>query len=476
MPRFKPFRDEKIGNKYILKEFLGDGSYGYVWRSLRLEDGKEVALKIPKNQESGDKILREGEKLLGNHHPNIIEIYWMDRVEKTGTFVIEMEYFKSHTLADEIKRNDGVKPRLFSEIYKIFFQVLEAIQFMHSLKLCHGDIKPDNILLGDKNRVKVTDFGTSKLIEDVFVETLGAGTFGFIAPEVACSNQRYLSSDIYSLGALLYFLLTGERVYDSLNQVLSNVPYKKPREINSDLPETVEKVILKSLVRDPENRYHSIKEFRAELKKAINAQSNKTIVRNYNFKVESKDWIENVTELYKKEQWRKAELLLKQQKLDGNLNSDIKLHQAYVQYRQGNFYNSLKILNEIVITKVENIRQDVFKENLYYLKARVFTNLKRYEEALDLYNKLYDSNKNLKYKYRLAIINGLCNNLDTAIELLEEINQEEPGRLIILKKLAYAYDQQKEFNKARGFFKFVNKLDPEDEKIKDKLGIYDRLL
>ncbi|MFW6029048.1 MAG: protein kinase domain-containing protein [Halanaerobiales bacterium] len=474
MARFKPFKDEKIGNKYILKDFLGDGSYGYVWRCIRLKDGQEVALKIPKNQESGDKILKEGEKLKGYSHPNIIEIYWMDRVD--GVFVIEMEYFKSRTLAEEIQENDGVKPRLFSDIYDMFFQVLDAIEFMHSLKLAHGDIKPDNILFGDDRQVKVTDFGTSRIIEDVFVETLGAGTCGFVAPEVVCSNQRHLTSDIYSLGALLYFLLTGKRVHNSLNQVLNNSPYKKPREINLDIPEPVEKVILKSLVRDPAGRYQNIKDLKKDLKEAITVGDRKVKVKDYKFEKTPKDWIEEVTNLYKGEKWKEAEALLKQQKLDGNLSSDILLHLAYVQYKMDNFYNSLDLINKIDLSNVENIRQGVFKENLLFLKARVYTKLKKYEEALYLYQQLYNISNNLKYKYRLSIINGLCNNLDKAINILEEINQEEPGRLVILKKLAYAYDQKKEFNKARGFFKFVNKLDPSDEKVTAKLEMYDKLL
>ena len=203
MKKFKPQKDKTIDDKYILKEFLGSGSYGYVWRSIKLENEEVVALKIPKKQESGDKVLKEGSKLQGHTHPNIIDINWMGRVD--GVFVIEMEYFESHTLAEEIKEKGHIKPRLFTNLYDLFFQILEAIDFMHSLNVCHGDIKPDNILLGDK--VKITDFGTSKLIEDLFVETIGVGTCGFIAPEVVNSHRRYLTSDIYSLGALLYFLL-----------------------------------------------------------------------------------------------------------------------------------------------------------------------------------------------------------------------------------------------------------------------------
>ena len=85
MKKFKPQKDKTIGDKYILKEFLGSGSYGYVWRSIKLENEEVVALKIPKKQESGDKVLKEGSKLQGHTHPNIIDINWMGRVD--GVFV-----------------------------------------------------------------------------------------------------------------------------------------------------------------------------------------------------------------------------------------------------------------------------------------------------------------------------------------------------------------------------------------------------
>ncbi|MCK8828255.1 protein kinase [Natroniella acetigena] len=471
MSRFKPEKDKKIGDKYILKEFLGDGSYGYVWKAMRLEDGEVVALKIPKKQESGDKVLKEGSKLQGHTHPHIIDIKWMGRVN--GVFVIEMEYFESHTLAEEIREYGTIKPRLFSNLYDIFFQVLDAVEFMHSLKVCHGDIKPANILLSEK--VKITDFGTSRLIEDLFIETIGEGTCGFIAPEVVSSQKRYLSSDIYSLGALLYFLLTGKKVYEGLVQVINDTPYKKPCEINSNIPKKVEEVILKALTRDPDERYSTVEKLRRDLEVAISSEDKEGTVESYSFEISEHSWLEEVGKLYKEEKWQEAERFLLQQKVNG-VGPDLKLHLAYVQYKQENFYNSLDILEDIEINRIEGIRQDNFEEELYFLKAKVYVALREYEKALQLYENLSMLNSDLKYKYRWAITNGLNGNLDRAIKLLEEVNQEEPGQLIVLKKLAYAYHQKKDYNKARGYFKYVSKLVPDDRGVQEKLEMYDKFL
>ena len=470
MKRFKPQKDKTIGDKYILKEFLGSGSYGYVWRSIKLENEEVVALKIPKKQESGDKVLKEGSKLQGHTHPNIIDINWMGRVD--GVFVIEMEYFEGHTLADEIREYGTIKPRLFSNLYQVFLNILDAIEFMHSLNICHGDIKPDNILLG--NEVKITDFGTSRLIEDLFVETIGEGTCGFIAPEVVNSQKRYLSSDIYSLGALLYFLLTGSKVHDSLIQVVNNATYKKPSEINSEIPLAVEEVILKSLERNYENRYETVEELRLDFETAIKTKADKITVKSYDI-ADGESWLEQVAKLYQAEKWQEAETFLEQEAV-GGVGPDLKLHLGYVQYKQGKFHTSLQQLKRIDLSQLEEIRQDNFAEELDYLTAKVYTALKEYDQALAIYKRLNDTFDQTKYKYRLAILEGLCSNLDRAIELLEEINQEYPQRLEIIKKLAYAYDQKKEFEKARGYFKYLQKLEPNNQKVKGKLDQYDKLL
>ena len=149
---------------------------------------------------------------------------------------------------------------------------------------------------------KITDFGTSKLIEDLFIKTIdGGGTWAYMAPEWLGLTSRYLNSDIYALGVLLYKFLTGRNPHETANQLINNIPYPKPREINDNIPESVEKIIMKLLKRNPEERYQNISEIKRDFEEALrNEQSN---IISYNERVEAKyedtDWIERVIRYYK---------------------------------------------------------------------------------------------------------------------------------------------------------------------------------
>ena len=146
-----------------------------------------------------------------------------------GVFVIEMEYFKGNSLANELCDYGFKNPKPIKEIFLIFLDILEGVKFLHSKNICHGDIKPQNILINEK-QVKLTDFGTSKFIENVFIKTVDTGGLGIYGSEIAGSNKRYLISDIYSLGVLLYQLLTGRTPHETPIQVINNIPFPKPRD------------------------------------------------------------------------------------------------------------------------------------------------------------------------------------------------------------------------------------------------------
>jgi len=259
-----------IGDKYILLQYISEGTYGYVWKAIRCLDEEIVALKIPKNQERGDACLVEGQPFLGLHHRNIIQLNWMGRVD--GYFIIEMEYFPGKPMSRELTEIGISVQRTFKTVYEIFEHVLDGLECMHNLKIAHGDLKPDNILVNETD-VKITDFGTSKLIEDYFVKTVdGAGTYAYIAPEVINSQKRYLNSDIYSLGVMLYQLLTGKTPHETFIQVINNFPYPRPRELNDNVTEIMESVILRALDRDSLKRYQNVQEFRIDFQEAVNEQ------------------------------------------------------------------------------------------------------------------------------------------------------------------------------------------------------------
>jgi eukaryotic-like serine/threonine-protein kinase len=201
---FIPSIDRQLGSRYELIEALGDGSYGWVWKAQRLDDSAIVAVKIPKAQSGKNSELAEGEYLINQpSHPNVISVYWMGRVPpEREWYAIEMEYFPSHTLA-----------RLFDEGK----QVITGVNYLHSLGMSHGDIKPQNILISG-DQAKLTDFGCSLLPEEIYSRTReNGGTILYSAPEFAGTihrekdAQQIFKGDIYSLGVLLYHLLTSPR-------------------------------------------------------------------------------------------------------------------------------------------------------------------------------------------------------------------------------------------------------------------------
>lgn len=474
---FFPKKGLMLGNKYVLKEYINEGTFGYVWSAIHLETEELIALKIPKDQERGDHALSEGIKLLGHSHPNIIKMNWMGRLD--GVFVIEMEYFKGKSLAEELSDNGFKNPKTIKEVALVFLDILEGVKFLHSKNICHGDIKPQNILFNEKE-VKLTDFGTSKFIENVFVKTVDAGgTWAYMAPEIAGSNKRYLISDIYSLGVLLYQLLTGRTPHETPIQVINNIPFPKPREVNNNISKSMEETILRALQRSPEDRYQSVDAFKEDIVEKVLNSKEKAIPSKLQIieKASIDDWMQNAINLYHEDKYQDAETLLRQEEETGNTSQDLIYHMAYVYYNLERYYDSLSKIERIEIENVEAIRRDSFKDSVFSLKAKIYIELKKYDEAMMLYEFLSKKNPDsINYKYRLAITYGLINSPNRAIGLLEKINEETPGLLYIVKKLGHAYDMKKDFSKARAFFKYALRMDSNDVLIQNRLKVYEQYL
>lgn len=464
-----------IGDKYILQQYVSEGTYGYVWKAIRCTDEQIVALKIPKNQERGDTCLAEGKPFLELRHKNIIQINWMGRVD--GYFVIEMEYFPGKPFSRELTETGMSVPRTFKTVYEIFERILDGLECMHGKKIAHGDLKPDNILISGAD-VKITDFGSSKLIEEYFVKTIdGAGTYAYIAPEVIHSQKRYLNSDIYSLGAILYQLLTGKTPHETFIQVINNFPYPKPREMNDNITEEMEQVILKALDRDPLKRYQNVQEFRGALTHAINKQFKDISETKYvprTTLADKKDALELAISNCKLGKYKLAEKILDAEVSNGQKLPEIMLQLAYVYFKTERRFDALRILDEINVAAIEEVRQEGFSEALAYLRARILFDNKQYESALNLFSQLHRKHPCiLNYRYRLAMCYGLCNQEDKAISILEAINNETPGIWAVVKKLGQAYEQKRDYERARGYFKYALRLRPGDEDITRKLAKYD---
>lgn len=263
----------KIFNqRYRLKEKIGIGGMADVYLADDLLLEREVAVKILHPQYAADpafiqRFRHEAQAAANLNHPNIVNIY--DWGNEGDLYYIVMEYVEGRDLK-EILRNEG---RLLPErAAEITAEICAALQFAHRHNLVHRDIKPHNIFLTSIGQVKVMDFGIAREGNGSGITQTGVviGTPQYISPEQAQGLPVDGRSDIYSLGVVLYEMLTGRVPFDDSNPV--TVAYKQVREdpippsvIDPDIPPTLEAVVMKAMAKNPANRYQTAQEMKADL-------------------------------------------------------------------------------------------------------------------------------------------------------------------------------------------------------------------
>ena len=258
--------------RYTVERKLGRGGMATVYLARDSVLDRPVALKVlaehlADDDEFRERFLREARLAARFVHPNVVQVYDADEDER-GPFIV-MEYVEGHTLADELKRRGRLPP---AEVVGIGIQVCAALEAAHEAGLVHRDIKPQNILLRPDGRVKIADFGIARSLDATRHTEIGTvlGTAAYLAPEQARGETVTPAADIYSLGVVLYELLTGRTPFeaDTLPELLLKreqgalVP---PRDIAPDVPIALERVVMRCLALEPQHRPASA----AELARAL---------------------------------------------------------------------------------------------------------------------------------------------------------------------------------------------------------------
>ena len=268
--------DDIIGRQlgdYQIIEQIGKGGMASVYRAYQPSLDRDVAIKVlpPYYAEQDDsftqRFKREARAIANLRHPNILMV--LEAGEQDDLAYIVMEYVNAGTLKERLRNPISLK-----EIYSLVKQIAAALEHAHELGIVHRDIKPSNILLPKPDWPLLTDFGLAHIVGGSFLTQSGmtVGTPAYMSPEQGRGERVDHHTDIYALGVMLYEMTVGEVPYTAetpMAVVVKHIvdPLPIPREKNPNIPEELQRIILKALAKNPEDRFQSAGEFAAALER-----------------------------------------------------------------------------------------------------------------------------------------------------------------------------------------------------------------
>jgi serine/threonine protein kinase len=263
--------------RYHILEQIGSGGMANVYKAFDIRLERDVAIKVIRTGLFGTEILdrilkrfeREAKTLARISHPNIVKV--LDYGEYQGAPYLVMEYFESGTLKKELG-----KPMPWREAFQLMLPLISALDYAHQENVIHRDLKPSNILLTNRGQPLLTDFGIAKILDIEEGNTLtgtgmGVGTPEYMSPEQGMGKEVDGRADIYAFGIILYEMITGRKPYTAdtpMAVVFKHMsdPLPRPRSFVPDLPDNIEKLLLKAMAKKPEDRYQDM----AGLENSIN--------------------------------------------------------------------------------------------------------------------------------------------------------------------------------------------------------------
>ncbi|MDF2936530.1 MAG: pknB [Paenibacillaceae bacterium] len=267
---------ETLGGRYEILQRVGGGGMALVYKAQDLLLNRYVAVKVLRQQYVHDeefvrRFRREAQSAASLSHPNVVSMY--DVGQEGENHFIVMEYVEGMTLNDLIREKS---PLQVEDALHIATQICDALEHAHHNQIIHRDIKPHNILIGKNGRIKVTDFGIARATTSSTITQTGSviGSVHYFSPEHAKGTSTGAKSDLYSLGIVLYQMLTGKLPFlgespisVALKHLQENV--EEPRKVNPLIPQSVENIILKAMRKNPDERYQSAADMLLDLETAL---------------------------------------------------------------------------------------------------------------------------------------------------------------------------------------------------------------
>lgn len=262
----------KLDGRYAIQEVIGVGGMAIVYKAYDEIDDRVVAVKVLKeeylsNDDFKRRFKNESKAIAMLSHPNIVKVYDVSLDERLQYIV--MEFVDGITLKEYIDQQHILT---WKEAVHFTVQILRALQHAHEKGIIHRDIKPQNIMMLEDGTIKVADFGIARMAnsETRTMTDKAIGSVHYISPEQASGGRTDEKSDIYSLGVMLYEMLTGKLPFESDNAVsvaimqMQTKP-RKPRELNPDIPEGLEDITLRAMQKEPSSRYVSASAMLADI-------------------------------------------------------------------------------------------------------------------------------------------------------------------------------------------------------------------
>ncbi len=314
---------KRLDGRYEIRELIGVGGMAYVYKAYDNIDDRIVAVKILKeeylgNEEFSRRFKNESKAIAILSHPNIVRV--LDVSFGDNLQYIVMEYIDGITLKEYIEQQKVLE---WKEVVYFITQILKALQHAHDKGIVHQDIKPQNILLLADGTIKVTDFGIARFSRGAVAQfsdqgDKAIGSVHYISPEQARAEVTDEKSDIYSVGVMMYEMLTGQLPFESDNAVsvaimqMQNDP-KRPQEINPNIPDGLEDITLKAMQKDPHKRYQSAAEMLFDIDEFKENPSIRFEYKYFSSGEEPTRYQETFTRIRKNEEEQKSAALKKEE-------------------------------------------------------------------------------------------------------------------------------------------------------------------
>ena len=281
-------KGQKINDRYEIIKTIGEGGMANVYLANDTILDRKVAIKVLRGDLSNDekfirRFKREALSVSNLSHPNIVEVY--DVGEEDGNYYIVMEYIEGKTLKQLLQKRGALT---LNEVIDIMTQLTDGLAHAHEAYIIHRDIKPQNIMIEDNGLVKITDFGIAMALNSTQLTQTNSvmGSVHYLPPEQANGKGSTVKSDIYSLGILMYELLTGSVPFKGDTAVeiaLKHMKEKIPsiRKQNPTIPHSVENIVLKATAKNPKNRYDNVRDMYKDLQTALQRDNEKRLVYEY---------------------------------------------------------------------------------------------------------------------------------------------------------------------------------------------------